>query len=304
MIHAIIDIGSNTVRMAIYKIEKNWIELLLKKKYMIGLASYLQDGIMQPQGIDKTCEAILEFKSFLTSFQIKEITAFTTAALRNAKNSQEAVQEIVDRTGIPVRVISGDEEAVFDFIGATHEMKSEEGILADIGGASTEIVFYRQSEIVHKTSLPIGSLSLQVKYVEDILPNSDEIADMEKEVHNLLKKEDWLTKLPHYDICGIGGTFKGARSLYNILYDLTEENKEMEAEKFGRIIEKYHRERGISQEDVIYLMRAVPDRINTIIPGMVIAKELALSFHSDILTYSDSGVREGYIYDQIIGKRK
>ena len=185
-----------------------------------------------------------------------------------------------------------------------YEMKSEEGILADIGGASTEIVFYRQSEIVHKTSLPIGSLSLQVKYVEDILPNSDEIADMEKEVHNLLKKEDWLTKLPHYDICGIGGTFKGARSLYNILYDLTEENKEMEAEKFGRIIEKYHRERGISQEDVISLMRAVPDRINTIIPGMVIAKELALSFHSDILTYSDSGVREGYIYDQIIGKRK
>jgi exopolyphosphatase/guanosine-5'-triphosphate,3'-diphosphate pyrophosphatase len=54
----------------------------------------------------------------------------------------------------------------------------------------------------------------------------------------------------------------------------------------------------------IMLMRTVPDRINTIIPGLIIADVLARQFQSKIVTYSDSGVREGYIYDQIIGKKQ
>jgi exopolyphosphatase/guanosine-5'-triphosphate,3'-diphosphate pyrophosphatase len=60
----------------------------------------------------------------------------------------------------------------------------------------------------------------------------------------------------------------------------------------------------MTQEMSIMLMRTVPDRINTIIPGLIIADVLARQFQSKIVTYSDSGVREGYIYDQIIGKNQ
>ena len=82
MIQAIIDIGSNTVRMAIYQIDSGRIEMLMKKKHMVGLAAYLKNGEMQQQGIDKLCEVLNEFKEFLSSFRITDITAFTTAALR------------------------------------------------------------------------------------------------------------------------------------------------------------------------------------------------------------------------------
>ena len=302
MIHAIIDIGSNTVRMAIYQIEDGRIELLMKKKHMVGLASYVKNGRMQQKGIDQAVSVLQEFKEFLTSFRITEITAFTTAALRNAENSMEAVLEIEKRTGIKIRVISGDEEATFDFIGATHNLQASSGLLIDIGGASTEIVFYEKHEIVKKISLHMGSLAFHTKYVEDILPSQEEIADMRREAEEILAAAPEFAAISHAQICGIGGTFKGALSLYNALFG-HRGNKAMQAVRLEQLITRFNRSQGMSQQDTIILMKTVPERMHTIIPGLVIADVLARHFGSEQITYSDSGVREGYIYDQIIGQQ-
>ena len=302
LIHAIIDIGSNTVRMAIYQIDSGRIEMLMKKKHMVGLAAYLKNGEMQQQGIDKLCEVLNEFKEFLSSFRITDITAFTTAALRNAKNSQQAVSQIVQRTGINVRVISGDEEAVFDFIGATHNLQDDSGLLIDIGGASTEVVFYQDHEIVEKTSLLMGSLSFHTKYVEDILPSTAEIADMRAEAQQIIEESEEFAHVSEAHICGVGGTFKGALALYNEMFQQDHHNNVMEADKLEAIIQRFSRDNGIRQQDTIVLLKTVPERLNTIIPGLVIADVLARRFASKTIAYSNSGVREGYIYDQILSK--
>ena len=89
MLYAVIDIGSTTIRMAIYEILDNKLNLIHKRKYTVGLASYVKDNVMEQAGIDKACEILNSFKSFLTSFNIENVSAFTTAALRNAQNSKE-----------------------------------------------------------------------------------------------------------------------------------------------------------------------------------------------------------------------
>ncbi|HJF84063.1 MAG TPA: exopolyphosphatase, partial [Megamonas hypermegale] len=160
MLYAVIDIGSTTMRMAIYQISPDKLELVHKRKYTVGLAAYVQDGRMTTAGIDKACEILAKFQSFLTSFNIKNVAAFTTAALRNAENSKEAVSEIKKRTGIDLHIVSGDEEATYDFIAATHDLDYDEGFIVDIGGASTELIRFADGKILHKISLPIGSLSL------------------------------------------------------------------------------------------------------------------------------------------------
>lgn len=301
MIQAIIDIGSNTIRLAIYKIEYGKIELIMKRKNMVGLAAYIKADIMQPKGIDKACEILNEYKEFLNAFKIKEITAFTTAALRNVKNSKEAVQQITEVTGIAIRVISGDEEAVYDFIGATHDLKDDSGLLIDIGGASTEIVVYENHEICSKISLPIGSLALHTKYAEGFLPSCLEIEDMRQEIEGLLSAAPEFKDIQHMHICGIGGTFKGASALYNEIFQLGKENKSLQTEKLEEIIARFNRDSGMIEKDVLILMKTVPDRIQTIIPGLVIADVLAKHFGSEQIDYADAGVREGYLYDQIIG---
>ena len=300
MLHGIIDIGSNTIRMAIYLIEGQQIEMLMKKKHIVGLASYLKDGVMQPDGIDAAVVVLQEFKDFLQTFNIDSVVAFTTAALRNAKNSKAAVREIECRTGSNIMVITGDEEATFDFVGATHDIKVASGLLVDIGGGSTEIVAYEDRKIIKKVSIPLGSLAFHTKYIKGVLPTSAECQLMYKEAGKTIAAVNDFTGITGASIAGIGGTFKGANALYNEMFHIPLANNCMQADKLAEIIDTFKLDNGITQAMTIMMMRTVPDRMHTVIPGLIIADVLAKYFHSKTITYSDSGVREGYIYSEIV----
>lgn len=317
MLHGIIDIGSSTVRMAVYDIRGGDIEMLLKKKHVVGLAAYVKDGVMTQAGIDKAVEILKEFTGFLQCFHISRVAAFTTAALRNAKNSKEAVAEIERRTGLKIRVITGDEEATFDFIGATHAFGHQDGLLVDIGGGSTELVAFAGGKILQKVSLPLGATDFHARFSDDVLPTLAECRRMEEEAARILADVDrYVTDAKktapestvsfntlHADaLAGIGGTFKSGLALYNAVYDMPMENLTIDARALPELVRRFTSDRDLPQDDVILLMRAVPDRLPTILPGLTIAHVVCQHFGATRITYSDSGVREGYIYSEIIGE--
>ena len=92
MIHAIIDIGSNTVRMAVYQIKDNAVEQTMKKKdTTVGLASFMHDNVLEERGIKRLVYALEDFQKFLAALHIENVSIFTTGALRNAANSREAI---------------------------------------------------------------------------------------------------------------------------------------------------------------------------------------------------------------------
>lgn len=306
MLYGVIDIGSSTVRMAVYDISPaGGAEMLLKKKHVVGLAGYVKDGRMTQAGIDKAVEILQEFRAFLACFHIDHVCAFTTAALRNAANSREAVAEIERRTGLAIRVITGDEEATFDFIGATHGLAGESGLLVDIGGGSTELVSFAAGRIERKVSLPLGATALAARFSAEVLPSRAECAAMRAEAQEVLAGASSFARIQAPVLCGIGGTFKSGLALYRAVYgksagdDLT-----MEAARLPELIERFVRDRALPQEDVVLLMRAVPDRLPTILQGLVVADVIAKRFGAQRITYSDSGVREGFIYSEIIGAAK
>ncbi len=300
MLYAMIDIGSNTVRMAIYELDGDRVEMVMKRKHTVGLAAYVKNGMMQKEGIEKAVRILLEFKDFLQCLHIPEYTAFTTAALRNARNSKSAVREISHRSGIDIRVLSGEEEAYFDFIGATHNLVEEDGLLIDIGGGSTEIVYFKNRQIMKTVSLPIGSLGFHTRYASDILPSAEECANMRAEAEATIGAVGEFQAVSHAQICGIGGTFKGATLLYNSMYGMRGNNMRIEASRLQRIIHRFQRDNEMTQQDTILLLRTVPERLHTILPGLIIADVLAKRFASSTIVYSNSGVREGFIYSEVL----
>lgn len=306
MLYGVIDIGSSTVRMAVYDISPaGGAEMLLKKKHIVGLAGYVEGGRMTQAGIDKAVEILQEFRAFLACFHIDHVCAFTTAALRNASNSREAVAEIERRTGLSIRVISGDEEATFDFIGATHGLAGESGLLVDIGGGSTELVAFAAGRIERKVSLPLGATALAARFSAEVLPSRAECAAMRAEAQEVLAGAASFARIQAPVLCGIGGTFKSGLALYRAVYgESAGDDLTMEAARLPELIERFVRDRALPQEDVVLLMRAVPDRLPTILPGLVVADVIAKRFGAQRITYSDSGVREGFIYSEIIGAAK
>lgn len=301
MLYAMIDVGSNTIRMAIYEIDGDRVEMQMKRKHTVGLASYVKDHTLQRAGIDKVVEIIQEYRNFLDDLGIHSVTAFTTAALRNAINGADAVREISHRTRTNLTIMSGDDEATFDFIGATHDLIEDTGLLVDIGGGSTEIVYFAQREIKVKVSLPIGSLNFHTRYTgSHILPNAEELAEMYAEAEATVAAVQEFQAVSHAQICGIGGTFKGAMALYNAMYGLPKRNMRMELARLREILRRFLRDHELIVPDKILLMRTVPERMHTFMPGLVIADVLAKRFGTLSIIYSDSGVREGYIYSKIV----
>jgi len=283
MIHGIIDIGSSTIRLAIYKVDNGALELLIKKKHTVGLAAYIQDNVMLPEGIQKACEVLAEFKVFLSNFNITNVVAFTTAALRNVENSKEAVAEIIHHTGIDIMVISGDEEAAFDFIGATHAMEA----------------------VLSMISMPIGSLAMHTKHVKGLLPSKEEEATIKNEVLLELEQAVAFKNGLYKDICGIGGTFKGAGKLNNELFSLPDSNQKIQVPCIRQMIDQFECDsEAISNDNLELLLKVVPERIKTIIPGLIILDTLATQFQSETITVSNSGVREGYLYDKVLKKKQ
>ena len=300
MLYAIMDIGSSSIRLAVYHLEKDSMDLLLKKKHAIGLAGFIDNGCMSQAGIDKTVEIVKDFKNFLANFPIAAMDAITTAALRNCRNSKAAVCEIEKRTGISLRVISGDEEATFDFIGATHNRKDGSGLLVDIGGGSTEIVSYEHREIRFKSSVPMGALSLRTDLVLGFLPSAAECQAMKAEAERMFDQVRGLQQHCAPAIIGMGGTFKSACALYNRLYHCDRYNTRMDVLKIEQMISEFQRDIPLTEEKTIVLMKAVPDRMHTIISGLIIADVLASRLGSSRISYSDTGVREGFICAEIL----
>ena len=300
MLHAIIDIGSNTIRMAVYQIEGRQFTLLMKRKHTVGLAGYLESGRLVRAGLEKTVKILHGFMDFINTFRIPHVHAFATAALRSAVNSRAAVGEIARRTGVQVCIISGDEEAMYDFIGATQNIAHADGIMIDIGGGSTEIVSFAGRAMQGRWSLPLGSLAMSKAHVAGLLPTREECRTIAAAVRSMLDEVPAVRDLRARHMVGMGGVLSSASRMHALLHP-EEMPRLLPADTLPQMIAMFGSGRPLTEADNAVLLRAAPDRLHNIVPGMIIASVLAETFAAADIRYSDSGVREGYIWKEIIG---
>ena len=296
--YGVIDIGSNTMRLNIYEYKDNEIYLMLSKKITAGLAGYVnKKGNLSKKGITKAVDSLKEFKMILDHIDINETYTFATASLRNVNNSKEATKIIEEKTNLDINVISGEEEASLGYVGASMILTLEDGLLVDIGGGSTELVLYEHSQITKAVSLPIGSLSLYNKYVSEFLPTETEMKRIKKKVLKELKKMDTDISPTNTDlIWGVGGTVRATRKINNEIYNLPEDNNIIKVKDIQKMFNYYLDERYKFLKDLI---KTAPDRLHTILPGMIILEALANYYGSDEIQVSDFGVREGYLLSMV-----
>ena len=301
MKQAVIDIGSNSIRMTAYETNKNEFKILFREKIMAGLAGYVKKGKLTDEGVDSACKALKEFKHTLESLNIGSASVFATASLRNISNTEKAVSEIEERTEFKkINVLSGEQEATYGYIGAMRDKKESEGVFVDVGGASTEIVLFRDSEIKNSFSFAIGSLNLYKKCVKKILPGSSAV----KKIEDILIDEfDCKKLLPRNKveslIC-VGGTSRAVLKIAKKYFNLSDSSKSIsktQTEKICNLLTSG------GNEAVDIILKLVPERVHTIVPGIMILNHIMKYFDAKELIVSNYGVREGYLCQEILQKK-
>ena len=298
--YSVIDIGSNTIRLVVYRADAEGITAILNNKYTAGLAAYVGgDGALSEEGIDRLVEVMERFRGAVELLPDCEVYPFATASLRNVTNRDEAIRRVREATGLEIRVLSGFEEAMLDYRGAVRSMPGEEGLLVDVGGGSTELVFFRAGRAVAAKSVPLGSLSLFNRCVSGIIPTAGELANLKAEARRALSgvqpDSQGCSAQP---MCGVGGTARAALALYRGM--VGEPPKEgYEAQFFSRVLR-------MAQDSPKKLTRRIlkiaPERIHTMLPGLALLSAAAELYGSRTVVTSRYGVREGYMLSVLESK--
>ncbi|HJJ47859.1 MAG TPA: hypothetical protein O0X39_02535 [Methanocorpusculum sp.] len=287
--YAVIDIGSNTIRLSLYSVENGTIIQMLNKKITAGLAGYTQNGRMSEEGIEKGEEALKTLSTLLSHIKIQRLVCFATASLRGIDNAGEVKARFEQIIGTEITILSGEEEAEIDYFGAKQTFLENEGLLVDIGGGSTEIACFKDDKLVFSRSIPVGSLIMYRKHVKDVVPTKFETLKIDSEIQRMLKTVFAGETIQVKRICGIGGTVRGCGNVLSALMKDKTKKEMYLVNDISLLMDEKKR----SRTDII--LKNEPERIHTLLPGVCILYAVAAFFGAESIRVSKTGVREGYL---------
>jgi exopolyphosphatase / guanosine-5'-triphosphate,3'-diphosphate pyrophosphatase len=156
---AVIDIGSNSVRLVIYRIEGRAIWTLFNEKALAGLGRDLATTKrLSSDGVETALKALRRFRLVLMGWDTDEVSVVATAAVRDSKDGADFVDRIKAETGFEVRILSGEEEARYAALGVVAGHPSARGVVGDLGGSSLELTPLNAPNA--GVTLPLGPFAL------------------------------------------------------------------------------------------------------------------------------------------------
>ncbi|MCL1849046.1 MAG: phosphatase [Clostridiales bacterium] len=300
MHYGVIDLGSNTIRLTVYEQNEEKVCRVFHRKSVAGLAGYINHGVLEAEGMAKICDVLNDFKETALGFlELPNLHLFATASLRNILNRDDAVRCIAEATTLTPDVIGGDEEASLSFLGASRFTDCDNGIMVDIGGASTELVLFSDYEAGEFISLPVGCLNLSVSHVSKVVPKKREWKRITAAVRAQFAQIPWRADGGCQLMVGVGGTLRAALRLSAAVYHLDQESIDIEPAYIKGIIKLLKK-----NKKNIYRMvyKTAPDRLMTLPTGLIILQEAIRAFGCKRISVSNFGIREGYLLDRVLMK--
>jgi len=292
---AVIDIGSNSVRMVIYEKTSRYAFHLLheeKSKVRISQNAYKHNGELQEVPMQRTFNALQDFLSIASSFKVRKILCVATSALRDAPNKHLFLQRVRRELKLNIKVISGEKEAHFGAIACANLLPRQEAALSiDIGGGSTEFAFIYGNSITSEISLKLGTVRLKELYFDR--------DDIEGAI-NYIDSE--LDKLPDTkgltSLVGIGGTFRAISNaiLKETLYPLNKLHAfEYDRDTFKNYLKRLLKAKNTKELQALFIKS---NRYDVIKPGALILQRVLKKVAISGIITSGVGVREGvYLAD-------
>lgn len=298
---AIVDLGSNSTRMAITRISKNgeFHEIKRVKENTRLSEGMGAEKILQKAAMDRTIAALKSFQNVYRHYPNVKAWGISTAAVRQAKNQKEFLKRVQDECGINLRVLSGRQEAYYDYLGVIRTLKMDHCLILDVGGASSELILVQHRKARDMISLPFGAVNISEQFKLGGFVRAADLFRAETMITDRYNKIPWLRYANRVPIVLLGGANR----------TLARMSKTHKHQKWrgihgyrlsSRVVNATFREllnRNLAQRKKMPGLES--DRADIIIGGMLPLVCLLQRNSDGRVIFSESGVREGIITEYI-----
>ena len=291
---ASIDLGSNSTRLLIAEVDDQGFNVLIRKHVVTKMSENTElTGVISTEAFKRVNSTLRDFKKLLIANDVDDVFVVGTAALRDAKNSDEIIENIRRKYDFEVEVLSGHEEGITTSIGVLHFMENTENFLIiDIGGRSTEFIYEFENKIISK-SLNLGVVTLSEKYFSN-LPIGQELIDEAK-----LKIETELSQLDIKDkknVIGVSGTVLSLASIFLNQQNFNEEELHKIKIDTDNVQEINKRILKMTEAEIITKFRGIdPKRASTITSGIFLLEIILSHYSNSPIIISKNDILEGLI---------
>ena len=303
-----IDIGTNTALLLVADLDPatNRIVPVFHKQTIVRLGRNVDEQkIIDHAAMQRLIQCMLDFRTLSKDHGAQKIVAAGTSAFRDAKNRMEIIDEVVRATGIVIKTLSGEEEAVMTFTGAVAGMENtpERFTVIDIGGGSTEISMGNAAAVEESVSLDIGSVRLTERFFS-ALPPSEEEAETAKEIVDRMLTENlepFFAGREH--VFGVAGTLTTIASVSSGLETFDPGNIHGYRLRYEQVRDLLNEFSSSSLERI--MERGVPEgRADVITMGTLILHQFMRLLGVEEVTVSIQGLRFGLALRELMEMRE
>lgn len=298
---AIIDIGSNTIRLVLYSYNKNeGLREFGNIKTVARLRTYiLPNGEMSEEGIQLLADTLTSFCLILADYEVTDVKAAATAAIRQASNNEEIIRRMKQETGIQIDILTEEEEAYYGFVAVAHSMETPSAVTIDIGGGSTELTLFINKQLQKTYSFPFGTVSLKQNFVSGTIINGQERMELREFITEQFASLPWIAHA-NLPVIGIGGSARNIAQVHQqkMNYPLSGVHEyEMRKADLQQLRDYLTR---FSFEQLKQLDGLSSDRADTIVLALEVFLALLTVVESSTFQVSKKGLREGLIIRRVL----
>lgn len=303
---AVIDIGTNSMRLMLCKITDSTIEKKEKELMITRIGKDVsKTGVISEKSLMRNIDALKYFKNKADRYGAEEIYAIATSAVRDALNGEIFVAEALSQAGVDVKIISGEEEAELGLWGVASEIQNpqETVLVIDIGGGSTELILGSKQRIDYKVSIPAGAVRMTEQFVTGNPIKSENVANMKMRLSELFKEPlEYLSKKRIDRVVAIGGTATTTASMFHSMSIYDPEIVHNTIINLEFIERTFNKLKDMSVQERWNVKGLQKERADVMPSGLFILQHIVEGLNKDSLIISECDNLEGIIEKYILSK--
>lgn len=296
---AVIDLGSNSARLVLVNIlEGGYFVVFDELKETVRLGQDMDwDSIIKPQRVAQTIKTLSMFRKLCDANHVDKIFAYATAAVRRAKNQKSFLDEVAMTCGIKIKVLTVEEQALLIYQGVINSMDIPKGLIMEMGGGSTNLIYYNRRNLIRYETLPFGTVTLTDLFKSYSAEPETRADKIEAFIGEQLDKISWLDSIePDTAFVGVGGAFRNlgriSRMVRKYPFNMTH-GYEIPMNEFDGL---YSTIRKLDLDSTMKIKGLSSGRADIFPSSLAVIKAVVSRFDFPKITISGCGLREGAMF--------